>query len=236
MELNNLYNMENKEDIINLGEWNCPKSWDELDLKTFSDIERYYADKENEFDVRDVLHILCGKTKDEINALPIEFAEKIINDLSWLEEVPEYGAPTNELVIDGEKYIINVQEKLKTGEYVACDTIIKQDPHNYAAILAVLCRKAGEAYDSKFENEILPSRIKMFEAMPMMKVMTLISFFLNLWVALESYTQLYSKVVEATNLIQKRIETSSKNGHLSLLSTILLKRKLKKLRKSMPHI
>ena len=44
-------------------------------------------------------------------------------------------------------------EKLKTGEFVAIDTILKSDPHDYISIFAVLCRKDGEIYDSKFEAE-----------------------------------------------------------------------------------
>lgn len=224
------------ENIIDYGKWDCPKGWSELTLKQFQEIERYYSDKDKEFDTRDVLSILCGKSVDEVNSLPYEFTEKIVNQLSWLADTPKYDEPTNKLIIDGITYQANTQEKLKTGEYCAFDTLVKQDKHNYAAMLAILCRKEGEQYDSKFENEILPSRIKMFENLPMMEAMRVVAFFFELWAKSNQLTHLYMAVQEALDLTQSRIETSRKNGDLSALSTILLKRKLKKLRKSMQAI
>ena len=229
--------MSKKKEIIkDFGEWNVPKSWDELDLKTFQEIEEYYSNKEKEFDARDVLHIFTKRSLDEINELPMEFTESILKQLSWLGVEPQYDKPTNKVEIDGELYKVNVQEKLKTGEFVAVDTILKHDKHNYAAILAILCRKDDEQYDSKFENEVMQSRIEMWEKQPVMKVMPICTFFLTLWLTSSNHTQLYSAVEEALNLSAKSIEISRKNGDLSLLSTLLLKRKLKKLRKSMPRI
>lgn len=229
--------MKKKTEILKyFGEWNVPKSWDELDLKTFQEIEEYYSDKDKEFDTRDVLHIFTKRSLDEINELPMEFTERILDELSWLGVEPQYDKPTNKVVIDGELYKVNVQEKLKTGEFVAVDTILKHDKHNYAAILAILCRKDDEQYDSKFENEVMEKRVEMWERQPVMKVMPIVTFFLTLWLASSQLTQLYSAVEEALNLSAKSIEISRKNGDLSVLSTLLLKRKLKKLRKSMPRI
>ena len=114
-------------EIINLGEWNLPKGWDDISLKTFQEIERYYSNKDQKFDIRDVLHIVCNKTIDDVNALPLSITEKLLERLAWFTEQPKYGEPTNELVINKEKYIVNVKEKLKTGEFVAVDTVLKSD-------------------------------------------------------------------------------------------------------------
>ena len=195
-----------KEIITDFGEWNVPKSWDELDLKTFQEIEEYYSDKEKEFDARDVLHIFTKRSVDEINELPMEFTESILEQLSWLGEEPHYDEPSNKIEIDGEIYQVNVQEKLRTGEFVAVDTILKHDKHNYAAILAVLCRKNDEQYDSKFENEVMQSRVEMWERQPVMKTMPIVTFFLTLWLASNQLTQLYSTVEEAINQSVKNIE------------------------------
>lgn len=219
-------------EIINLGEWNLPKGWDDISLKTFQEIERYYSNKDQKFDIRDVLHIVCNKTIDDVNALPLSITEKLLEHLAWFTEQPKYGEPTNELIINKEKYIVNVKEKLKTGEFVAVDTVLKSDEHNYAAILAILCRKEGELYDSKFENEVLPERIKMFEDIPMLQAMRVITFFLQLWVVLETNSKLYSKVEEALNLTAKNIENSQKLGVFKKQSLNWQIRKLRKLLKS----
>lgn len=224
------------ENIIDFGSYVLPKSWDELTLGMFSKIERYYADKDESFDVRNVLEVFTAHSKDEIDQLPIEFVEKLLEALKWLSESPQYGEPTNELVIDGEKYHVNIQEKLKTGEYIAFDSILKEDRFNYAAMLAILCRKDGEAYDSKFENEVLPSRIEFWERQPMLECMRIVSFFLNLWLISESHTQLYSKVMEAIDLERQHIQHLRKSGDLSMFSTKCAMRKLRKLEKSIKSI
>jgi hypothetical protein len=224
------------ENIIDYGEWNLPSGWNELTLKQFEDIQRYYGDKEKSFDARDVLEVFTAHSKDEIDQLPIEFVERLLGALKWLSEPPKYGEPTPSLVIDGVRYTVNVQEKLKTGEYIAVDTLMKDDKYNYAALLAILCRKEGEIYDSKYENEVLPQRIAFWEKQPMLECMRIASFFLNLWLIFGQRTLLSSQVMEALDLTAKHIETSHRNGEISRLYMKLLMRKLKKLRKSISFI
>lgn len=229
--------MKNKEsDIIDLGKWDFPSSWEELDLKMFQQIDEYYSDKDKDFNIVDVLHILTGHPIEEINALPIEFSEKIMEGLSWLAEEPKYDAPRSYIMIDGVKYEVNVREKLRTGEYIAINTLLKSDSHNYAAILAILCRKEGEAYDSKFENEILPSRIELFEKQPMMQVMPIVNFFLECYIILGTITQLSLRVEEAISLTQQHIEISHKNGELSKHCMKSLMKRLQKLKESIKSI
>ena len=224
------------EQIIDYGKWEFPSSWDELDLKTFQALEEYYGEKEKDFDIREVLHILTHHSQDEVNSLPIDFAEKIMEGLSWLQEEPKYDEPRNYVVIDGVRYEVNIREKLKTGEYVAVSTVLKSDQYNYAAILAILCRKQGELFDLKFENEVLGSRIELFEKQSVKSVMPIVFFFINLWVILGQSIQLSSKVEEAISLTQQRIESLHKNGELSRRSMKSAMKKLKKLKESINFI
>lgn len=214
--------------IIDYGKISIPTSWDEITLKQFSDIERYYADKEKQFDAREVLHIFTNKTIDEINELPIEITELLMSKLVFLQERPKDVEPSNKIKIDGEEYIINVMEKLKTGEYVSIDTILKGDKYDYASILAVLCRKKDEVYDSKFEAELFDSRREMFEKQPITKILPIIGFFLNLYIMLEIPTQLSLVVEEELNHIQKDIEISQRLG---ASKKRYLKWRMKRLRK-----
>lgn len=223
-------------EIIDFKEWTVPTKWEDISLKKFQEIERFYENKEEKFDVREVIHIICDKTIDEVNALPSEFLDIILEKLLFLQEQPKIDKPSNKIVIDGEEYIINFQNKLKTGEYLAADMAIKGDKHNYAGILAILCRKEGEIYDSKFENEIVEERIKLFEKQPVTKILPLISFFLNCYMILETPSQLFSKVEEEINLTLNNIETLGKNGAYSTHSIKSLTKKLRKLKKSIKHI
>lgn len=224
------------ENVIDLGKWTVPSKWEDVTLKMFQKIEKYYSDKDKDFDVRDVLDIFTDHTRDEIDQLPINFTDKLLNELSFLKEQPKYGDASPKIEIDSEEYCINVMEKLKTGEYVAIDTILKSDPHDYISILAVLCRKKGEIYDSKFEAEVFEDRQKLFAKQSIIKIMPLIAFFINCYIVRKMHSLLYSEVEEGLNLMEQNIESSRANGDLSALSTRRLMKKLRKLRKSLKSI
>lgn len=220
------------------GEWNVPQSWDDLTLGKFQELERFYDgdDNERKFDVRDVLDLMTDRTKDEINELPIEFTDKLLRKMYWLHEQPNFGKPSNKIIIDGVQYTVHNENEMKFGEYVALDTALKGDKHNYAAMLAILCRKEGEIFDAKFENEILPSRIEFWKNVSVMKVMPIVSFFLELSSMSLQVSQLSLEIQEGINHILKHIETSKRNGVFSALYTKWQVRKLKKLQKSIKNI
>lgn len=220
------------------GEWKVPQSWDELTLGKFQELERFYDGDENErkFDVRDVLDLMTDRTKDDINELPIEFTDSLLRKMYWLHEQPDFGKPSNKVIIDGVQYTVHNENEMKFGEYVALDTALKGDKHNYAAMLAILCRKDGEIFDSKFENEILPSRIEFWKNVSVMKVMPIVSFFLELSSMSLQVSQLSLEIQEGINHILKHIETSKRNGVFSALYTKWQMRKLKKLQKSIKNI
>lgn len=207
--------MKDKEkDIIDFGQWNVPSSWSEVTLKKFQDIQNYYdgISGETKFDIREVLHILCDKTVDEVNALPAEFLDMILEKLAFIQTQPEQQEPTNKIKINGETYSIHFENQLKTGELIASDTVIKSDHNNLAALLAILCRKDGELYDNKFENEVLDDRIKLFENQPVVNILPVVNFFLSSYAVLNSYSLLYMKIMEGLNLTQQNIASSQKIG------------------------
>lgn len=221
------------------GEWKVPSSWDDLTLGKFQELERLYDTEdgnERKFDVRDVLDLMTDRTKDEINELPIEFTDSLLRKMYWLHEQPDFGKPSNKITIDGETYTVHNENEMKFGEYVALDTALKGDKHNYAAMLAILCRKDGEIFDAKFENEILPSRIEFWKNVSVMKVMPIVSFFLELSSMSLQVSQLSLEIQEGINHILKHIETSKRNGVFSALYTKWQVRKLKKLQKSIKNI
>lgn len=224
------------ENIIDLGSWKTPVSWSDVTLKQYQEISKYYSDKDKDFDVRDVIHILCNKTVDEVNMLPMEFTERIMEKLLFLQEKPQIGDSTVDITVDGVKYHINIMEHLKTGEYLASDQILHSDPFNFAAILAILCRKDGEIYDSKFEAEVFPKRLEMFENIPMIDGMRVINFFIQRYITLRTPSLLSSHLMEAINLTRKDIENSVKNGEHTRLWQKLQMIKLKKLEKSIKSI
>ena len=218
---------------IDLGSITVPTRWEDVTLKQYQDITNFYGGDKKNVDIRDILHILTNKTEDEINEIPMDLLEIILSKLDFMQKEPEKKQPTNMITINGETYQVNVMNKLKTGEYVAADNVIKNDPSNLAAILAIICRKDDEKFDAKFENEVLEDRIKMFENVPVTDVLPVIAFFFDLYMMSVIPTQLYSEVEETLNLTQQNIESSTKIG---VFRKCYLNYRLKRLHKSIKSI
>ena len=229
--------MDKKKDeniIIDYKSWTIPTSWDDVKLSVFQKLEEEKANENTQ--MIDILHILTNKTKDEVMSLPVEFIDLLLQKLSFMLEPMPSQEPTNKIEIDGETYQINFMEKLRVGEYVAVEMARKNDEHNYANVLAILCRKEGEIYDSTFENEVLPSRIELFENQPITKIMPLINFFLARYILLQAPSQLSIKIKEGINLERENIQNLYKNGEVSKHTMRSVMKTLKKLEKTINGI
>lgn len=215
-------------------DWWLPTSWNDISLKTFQEIQRYYDGMDDrEIDYRDLLKIFSNKTDDEINMLPADFLEKMLIMLQFLNEKPLMDEPTNKIEYNGEEYVVNTMEKMKFGEFVDTQTAIKNDKTDLASIMAILCRKKGEIYDSDFIANKFDDRKAMYENMPITKVYPVIAFFLTLWIQLETPSALYLTLKEEIDHTLKLIETSKTNGDGSISYTRSDKRTLKKLQKQL---
>lgn len=214
--------------IVDFKSWTIPTSWDEMPLIMFQKLEKEKANEDMQ--IIDILHILADKTKDEVMELPSEFIDIMLSKLQFLTTPMPQQEPSYKIEIDGETYQINFMEKLKTGEYISFNNVIKAEPYNYAAMLAILCRKEGEVYDSKFEAEVFNDRVKMFESQPITKIMPLINFFFLLSATLRTPSQLSMLLEEELNRTLKDIDDSPNLGRWKKRS---LKRQVKTLLKQL---
>lgn len=214
--------------IVDFKSWTIPTSWDEMKLSMFQKLEKEKANEDMQ--IIDILHILADKTRDEVMELPSEFIDIMLSKLQFLTTPMPQQEPSNKIEIDGETYQINFMEKLKTGEYISFNNVVKAEPYNYAAMLAILCRKEGEIYDSKFEAEIFNDRVKMFENQPVTKIIPLINFFFLLSATLRTPSQLSMLLEEELNRTLKDIDASTNLGRWKKRS---LKRQVKTLLKQL---
>lgn len=214
--------------IVDFKSWIIPTSWDEVKLSVFQKLEKEKANENMQ--IIDILHILADKTKDEVMELPSEFIDIMLSKLQFLTTPMPQQEPSYKIEIDGETYQINFMEKLKTGEYISFNNVIKAEPYNYAAMLAILCRKEGEVYDSKFEAEVFNDRVKLFENQPVTKIMPLINFFFLLSATLRTPSQLSMLLEEELNRTLKDIDDSPNLGRWKKRS---LKRQVKTLLKQL---
>lgn len=217
--------------VKDFGEITLPRGWEEITLKQFSEISKIDDDMSAEDKFVRIVEILSGKDREFMNSLPYDFIQSIWLHLSFLEREPQYGEPKASIEIGKDVYRINVEEKLKFGEWTDFSMILKDNPTGYAQMLGVLCRKDGEVYDSQFINEVLPKRIEMFEELSVLDLMPVIAFFLQLSITFIQSSDIYTKVKELKESIVKSITDSMQDGDSKGHSTTWQGMTLRKLNK-----
>lgn len=219
---------------IDYGEIKVPTSWDEVTVKKYIELSRLY-DNENKPELIDMIPILIDRDRDYVMSLPTEFLSIILDKLTFLTKDID-AEPTNEIKINDVTYIINYQEKLRVGEYLAADTLLKEDDKDIAKLLAILCRKKDEVYDTDFTTNVLNDRIKLFEEQPITKVIPLFFFMLTLYATLQSPITLSLNIRENISHIRQNIESLRKDGELGTLTFKYVMRKLRKYEKTINKI
>lgn len=205
-----------------------PKSWNEITLGMLEKIE---GEHDNPMKI---LSILSNTPEEEISQMPVQFIDKLSENISFLKNMPDV-TESHSIRYKGNTYMINVMEKLTFGEYVAIQMLLKANQHDYSGFLAVLCRQQGEKYDATFENQTLQKRKEMFQNMPVKRVLPVIAFFLNWWLKFNSIdktlNQTKTTVLEEIENILEDTKNMKIDGHGRRFYTNLLRIRLRRLQK-----
>ena len=218
---------------MDFGKITVPTKWDDITLKQFQELMKIYNQEDK--DILDILSLFTQKSKKELRQMPSEFIETMLVHLQFMNTKLEVE-PSSQIDIDGKIYRINYTEKLKFGEFVDVETLIKEDKYNWAAILAMLCRLEGEVYDDDFIADKLDGRIKMYEELPINKALQLINFFLKLKLRYITYSLRSSTLKEGKEEVESLVQSirdSLKDGAGTRLNSIYAKIELRKLEKQL---
>ena len=221
---------------MDFGKITVPTKWDDITLKQFQELMKIYNQEDK--DILDILSLFTQKSKKELRQMPSEFIETMLVHLQFMNTKLEVE-PSSQIDIDGKIYKINYTEKLKFGEFVDVETLIKEDKYNWAGILAMLCRLEGEVYDDDFIADKLDGRIKMYEELPINKALQLINFFLKLKLRYITYSLRSSTLKEGKEEVESLVQSirdSLKDGAGTRLNSIYAKIELRKLEKSLKSI
>ena len=218
---------------MDFGKINIPTKWEDITLKQFQELMKIYEQEDK--DILDILALFNGKDKSELKQMPKEFIDTMLVHLQFMNTTLEVE-PKSSIEINGETYKINYTEKLKFGEFVDVEGLIKDDKYNYAALLGILCRKDKEIYDDAFIADKLDDRIKMFEELSIEQALQLINFFLKLKLRSIAYTQKSLALQEGKELAESLVQSTRalvKDGAGNIFDSIYVKRELKRLEKSL---
>lgn len=239
-----IYNEEKHDVAYDFGEVKCPVSWDEVTLDMYSKFTKL-----EEISVIDIISIFTGMEREKVELLPVEFSERLLANLSFINVMPETAKPSNRITIDGEDYVVKYQEQMGTYEMVDYDKVRTADEHDYAGMLAVVCRKVtgtkhntqtgqhyldNEPYTSEFANTVFDDRKAMFGRQPITKIMPLVNFFFLRFAEVRSLSPEYLRTIDRQlRELVKDIRSSLDSGDFTASFVRRQKKNLRKLEKSL---
>lgn len=217
-----------------------PKDWKDITLGKYQEVQKYFdslKEEEEPNSIR-VLSMLSDTPEDEIRLLPTRIVNEAVQSLSFLRELPnEQTEKRLYMEYEGERYNLPTVEELTFGEWVDLNNAMKSDRNDFASFFAILCRKDGEIYNQQYINQLFQKRVEIFKKMPMNEIHVGISFFEGFGDLLKRLSpNSINQIKDELSNIVKNIENSMKIGDYSPLSTFLLKKKLKRLKKSLNKI
>ena len=203
-----------KEVVKDFGKIKIPTKWEEITLGQFEKIMKLTGGENKSVDIISLLSILTGQDEDYINSLPASFVETLMAHLIFLNDNPRtYDNTSSQIKIGNDLYSIHFLEELKFGEYVEVNESIKNDPLDYSSILAILCRKDGEAFDEDYVAKKFKKRKEMFQEQPVTEILPLIGFFLKLFLLSKANSShCLTELESATNQLLQHTNSSVNNG------------------------
>lgn len=211
---------------------NIPTCWEDIKLEDWMKIQELYYNTDN-IEFKDIIQIFV---EDDIKSIPVSIVNALTQRMSFFKDNLK-NEPSNEIVIDDIRYRINIEEEMKFGEFVDSQDVLQQSRTNYAAVLAILCRKVGEEYNDDFIENEYEKRVELFKSQPITKIYPLIGFFLLQWTKSENILVRYTeRLKEAAINAVNNIETSANDGDGRKRFTKFQMKKLLKLKEYLKSI
>jgi len=183
-----------------------PRSWSEIRL---CDYEKWFGtEPQTKTDQVEYVAGICNIDKELLLESPAQVFDIVTDAASFL--FTDYtGEPANTISIDGTEYIISFTDELTLGEWVDIEGVFESgEQSKLSEILSILCRPAGETYDSKRSE----SRRPLFANLTMDKAMPLLAFFLLRKERSEKISSLCSQIEEQVSRYLLLIRDSAANG------------------------
>jgi hypothetical protein len=183
-----------------------PQSWEEIRLE---DYEKWFCKlPANRMEQVSLLADICRISPTLLLESPVQLFELLAGTLRFIFE-ENAAAPNNSIELDGQTCCIGAGDELTLAEWVDIEAVFEVgNPSRLSEILAILCRPAGEAYDSKrCEN-----RRVMFASLMMDKAMPLLTFFLLPNKRLATISSLCSQIEEQTKHYLHLTQDFAANG------------------------
>ena len=198
---------------------NIPSSWDEITLEMFDSLT---PSESNPYEKTvEILNVLTGLSKEEINKLPATFLESsgLLEKIKFLQQEPRKKMPQEIFKTPTTKYHVNVYPgKWTAAQYLDYNTTISNNvTKKMARLIACFTVPDGKKYGEDYDFERVVDDI--YENMPVTLAMGYASFFqlqlTSFAKALSAYSDRKKKrltrrqVNRLSKKVQKEVSTQS---------------------------
>ncbi|WP_029902362.1 hypothetical protein [Prevotella sp. 10(H)] len=182
-----------------------PQSWEEISL---ADYEKWFMHKpEDKMEYVRLIADICKTDSELLLNSPTQLFETISGALQFVFDT-EFD-PATKVNIGGQDYFISLSDKLTLGEWIDIEETLNSDSETkISEILAIVCRPAGESYNTDTAAE----RKELFRKLSCDKALPLLAFFLHRKKESEAILHHYSTVVAQANQFLKDTKTFAING------------------------
>ena len=200
-------------------EYQCPTSWDDIDMLTYCKVFRNlptFADERDEVTTEiDAIRLesiimsrLLGMEDDFVSKLPIAVYSALRAPISFVYEIkPFIDSRMMRIKIDGRSYYIPEPSEMALRQYIDADMIMKEEDseRQFIELLACLLLPVdGKQYDGKYEDMIPRiEKLRCSDALPF-----IYSFYKKKEV-LQRLSEDFSMVGEAADRLLHSIQGSS---------------------------
>lgn len=182
-----------------------PASWNEIKL---GDYEKWFmCEPKGQMEYVEFVANICKTDTKILLESPAQVFDTMVQALSFISD--QDFEPVNHIEIDGEKYFVPLSEDLTLAEWVDVETVLDSESDTkISEILAILCRPAGEKYDTQTAEK----RKEVFRNITCDKVLPLVAFFLFRKRQSEKISNLCSTVKDRIGLLAKDINRFAESG------------------------
>lgn len=132
-------------------------NWDEITLDEFIQLDQLiHADIPDSYKTSNIVALLCNKTVDEIENIPITQFRSLASKLDFIHTKPEYSDTKPYYNLNGRKYKLRADiPSITTAQYIDYQAYIKESEKDLTKLVGVWLIPDGHEYNDGYNMNLV---------------------------------------------------------------------------------
>lgn len=128
-------------------------SWDEITLNEFIQLDQLiHADIPDSYKTSNIVALLCNKSLDEIENLPITQFKSLVSKLDFIYTKPAYSDVEKSYSLNGHEYKLKAEiPSITTAQYIDYQAYMKEPDKDLTKLISVWLIPAGHEYNDGYD-------------------------------------------------------------------------------------